>query len=291
MSAPTLDGLVIQQPGVYSIPAEAYHADPVPGGSLSSTGARKLLPPSCPALFKHWRDHGQPPKAEFDFGHAAHCLVLGEGPELVVVDRDRWDTKEVKAEVAAIRERGAVPLKRADYDHVVAMAKALREHPFAGKLFEPGSGRAEQTLVWRDGPTGVMCRALLDWLPEPTGGRFLLRDYKSGRSAAPDRLGRTIADFGYHVQLRFYLAGCQTLGLAGEDAEALLVVQETTAPYLVTVSQPDRTAMRLGAIRVREALRLYAQCTRENRWPGYADEVVVTELPPWETRELDGQVW
>lgn len=38
----------ITEPGVYDLPAEVYHADPVEGGSLSSTGARKLLPPSCP---------------------------------------------------------------------------------------------------------------------------------------------------------------------------------------------------------------------------------------------------
>ena len=30
----------ITEPGVYDIPATAYHRDPVVGGSLSSTGAR-----------------------------------------------------------------------------------------------------------------------------------------------------------------------------------------------------------------------------------------------------------
>jgi len=34
-------------PGIYSgVPAEVYHRAPVPGGSLSSTGARQLLPPT-----------------------------------------------------------------------------------------------------------------------------------------------------------------------------------------------------------------------------------------------------
>ena len=32
--------------GVYDIPEDLYHRDPVPGGSLSCSGAKKLLPPS-----------------------------------------------------------------------------------------------------------------------------------------------------------------------------------------------------------------------------------------------------
>jgi hypothetical protein len=285
--------LVITEPGVYDIPTEAYHADPVPGGSLSSTGARKLLPPSCPALYRHWRDNGgDEHKPAWDLGTAAHKLVLGVGPDLVLVDRDRWDTKEVKERVAAIREAGGVPLKREPYETVHAMAKAIREHRVAAALLTQRGGQPEATVVWRDERTGVWCRALIDYLPAPTApARLLFADYKTGRSAAPDKLGRIIADFGYHVQLAWYLMGIQAIGHAEDDAQALLVVQETTAPYLVTVSLPDTTAMRLGAIRCRQALDLYAECVRDDRWPGYGDEVVVTELPPWETRELEGQIW
>jgi hypothetical protein len=45
----------ITKPGIYpGVPDEVYHADPVEGGSLSSTGARKIL--DCPAKFKWERD-------------------------------------------------------------------------------------------------------------------------------------------------------------------------------------------------------------------------------------------
>ena len=62
--------LTITAPGVYDIPAEDYHRDPVPGGSLSSTGARKLLPPSCPAKFRYEQDNPPTPTAALDFGQA-----------------------------------------------------------------------------------------------------------------------------------------------------------------------------------------------------------------------------
>jgi hypothetical protein len=279
-------------PGVWPITAAQYHADPVPGGSLSSTGARKLLPPEgCPAKFKHWRDGGPEHKPEFDFGHGAHRELLGDGAELVIVDQSSWQTKAAKEAKEAAYAAGLTPLLRRDHDTILAMVPAFRADPVAGRLFEPGTGLPEQTLVWRDERTGVMCRALLDWLPNPTGSRFVLRDYKTARTAAPDKLGRVIADYGYHVQLSFHLMGARALGLAGDDAQAVLAVQEKTPPYLVTVVQPDRDAMKMGEIRVRQALELYAECTKSGRWPGYSDEVVLAELPRWETRELDGVVW
>ncbi|MGW1122832.1 PD-(D/E)XK nuclease-like domain-containing protein, partial [Streptomyces tanashiensis] len=89
------------------VPAEVYHADRT---SISSSGLRALLDPSCPAQFKYDRDQPPAPKKTFDVGHAAHKLVLGEGPDLEVVEGARWDTKVAKAQVAEIRERGGIPL-------------------------------------------------------------------------------------------------------------------------------------------------------------------------------------
>lgn len=284
-------------PGVYMLPVEAYHARP----ELSSTGARKLLAPSCPAHFRQWQEEGEAPKAAWDKGHAAHKVVLGSGPELVQVadewgkNPNEWRTDKVKERVALIRARGDVPLKKADYDDVHAMAAALRKHRTAAALLDPAAGAPEQTLIWRDERTGVMCRALVDFLRHPAPGRrFLLPDYKSTGAeygASPDKVGRSMGDFGYHFQLAWYLMGVRALGLAGDDAEALLVVQETRKPYLVTVAQPDPTAMRVGAMKARQALDLYAECVRDNHWPGYSDDVVLAELPPWENRELNGEIW
>jgi hypothetical protein len=168
---------MIDQPGVYDIPADVYHSDPVAGGSLSSSGARKLLPPSCPALFRHWADEGQEHKATFDLGHAAHAEVLGVGAPLAVVDADDWRTKAAKQQRDTAYAAGATPLLRNDYEQVHAMAAALRAHPVAGSLFTPGTGRAEQTLVWRDDEFGVWRRAMLDWLTESNGGLVVV-DYK-----------------------------------------------------------------------------------------------------------------
>lgn len=282
MAVVAVDPGHVDGPGVYEMTADEYHADPVPGGSLSSSGARKLLPPSCPALFQYERENGQPPKREFDLGHAAHQLVLGAGPEIVVVNEKDWRKKAAQAAQAEARANGDVPLLTAEYEQVQAMAAALQEHPVARALFDPDHGRPERTLIWRDDPTRVVRRARFDWLPEITAGRrLIIPDYKTCHSANPDALAKAVHQFGYHQQADFYRSGAIALGLAGEDTAFVFVCQEKNPPYLVTIVELDHVAMRIGAIRNRRALQLYAQCTASGRWPAYSDGIELLSLPPW----------
>ena len=55
MSADT-EVLTVTEPGVYAMPFDVYLADPVPGGSLSTSGAKTLLN-ACPAIFAYERKH------------------------------------------------------------------------------------------------------------------------------------------------------------------------------------------------------------------------------------------
>jgi hypothetical protein len=283
----TLPATVVTQPGVYDLTEDAYHSDPVPGGSLSSTGARKLLPPSCPALFKYEQDHPRPYKKTFDLGHAAHKEVLGVGPELVCVDRPRWDTKEVKAEIADIRARGGVPLKADEYAQVKEMAAAIRRHPIASALFNPAAGQPERSLFWVDDATGVWCRARLDWQPSARNGRLIVPDYKTCRSANPQHLQRTVYDYGYFIQAYWYLNGVEALDLA-DDAAFVFCAQEKEPPYLVTVFEVDLLSLELGRQRSQEARRVFAECTTSGVWPGYSADVELISLPPWIERQIDG---
>lgn len=271
----------ITEPGVYDgMRDDVYHRDPVPAGSLSSTGARKLLPPSCPALFRHDQLNPPPPKATFDLGHAAHREVLGVGPDLVMVDRPRWDTNEVKAEVADIRAAGGVPLKRAEFEQVKAMAAALRKHPLASALLLPDRGKAEQSAFWVDDDTDVWRRARYDWLPNSGGGQMFASDYKTTVSAAPDKIQKTIHEYGYHQQAAWYLDGIKALGLA-EDVSFVFIFQMKTAPYLVTVADCVTSALMVGRDRNRRALRTYRDCVASGHWPGFSDDVEHIALPPW----------
>lgn len=282
----TVEPTVITEPGVYDIPDDVYHDDPVPEGSLSSSGARKLMPPSCPAKFKYDRDHGETHKAVFDFGHAAHKLVLGSGPELVQIDYADWRTSKAREERDKAYAAGKVPLLVPQFEQVQGMAAAIREHPIASVLFDPEHGRPEQSLFWRH-RSGVMLRARLDWMPEPAFGEpFKIVDYKSAASAEPAKLAKVIADLGYHMQDAFYRAGVQALGLA-DDPGFVLVVQEKTAPYLITVVEPDQTAVQWARVLNERAIDVYRRCREADHWPGYTDRITPVSLPHWTVRSYE----
>lgn len=267
--------------GIYDGLSEAdYHGDPFEGGSLSSTGARRLL--DCPA--KYWWERNNPPvfKAEFEFGHAAHAHVLGVGAPIEVLDFDDRRTKAFKEEEADARAAGRTPILRKDWEIVEAMAAPLRSHPVASQLLS-GDGLAEQSLFWRDASSGLTLRARIDWLPVRTiNGRKVIVDYKTARSADRRHFARALGDFGYHQQDAWYVDGVTQLGDAPDPA-FLFIVQEKTAPYVVNVIELDEEAVQIGRDRNRRAIEVFAECTASGVWPGYSTRIEQASLPRYLT--------
>lgn len=291
MATATAPATVWRGPGVYSadeLTLEQYHADIVPDGSLSSSGARALLAPGCPAQFDYDRRQPQLPKREFEIGTAVHSVLLGTGADLVVVDAEMWNTKAVKAEVTAIRADDKIPLKPSDKQQVEDMVAAIRRHPVAGPLFAPGTGTPEQSLYWVDEATGITCRVRPDWLkhlPDLT----LCVDYKTAAKADPEAVSKAIADRGYHQQDPFYIDGIQAV--LGLPARFLFVFQSKTAPYLITVRELSEADRAIGRAKNQRALRIYAECTKTGVWPdwtGTVTDIPYISLPTWTaTREAE----
>lgn len=271
---------------VLDMPDEEYRADP----ALSCSSAKRLLAPSCPAIFRHEQIHGQPPKAEFDFGHAAHALVLGMGAPIVAVPDDllasngAMSTKAAKEFVAEHRALGETVLKAEDVAVVEDMAAAFRSHPDVGALFNPKRGNPEVSLFWHDEQMGIDRKARFDWLPDFASGRLIVPDYKSAASAYPGRFARAMADFNYHMQAAWY----SDAALACLDVETVgfvFVVQEKTAPYLVSIVEPDAQAIAVGRAKNTHAMEIYRDCLAADVWPGYSTDIELVSLPAWADRE------
>lgn len=258
--------------------ADDYHRHP----ALSSTGARKLLPPSCPAKFRWEQIHGQPAKRTFEFGRAAHQFVLGEGAEIAVLKYDNYRSKAAQEEAEEARAANATPLLEREWEQVEAMAEAIRHDPLAGPLFTPGRGIAERALFWTDGPTGVERRALLDWtLHRDTGQRLVITDYKTTTDASKAGVEKAIAAYGYHQQAAWYIDGAIATGIGGEDTVMVFAFQEKTPPYLVTVAEIVPDDVRRGRERNRRAINTYARCVETGHWPGHAEGVITASQPTW----------
>ncbi|EOD66865.1 PD-(D/E)XK nuclease-like domain-containing protein, partial [Amycolatopsis vancoresmycina] len=133
-------------------------------------------------------------------------------------------------------------------------------------------------------------RARIDCLSVAANGRVLIVDYKTAVSAEPRTIDRVVQDRGYHQQMDWYMAGVMELGLAKAAPVPLLIVQEKTPPYVVTVSQISRSFLDMADVKNRAALELYALCSRTGHWPGYAEDVVMTTPPPWAERQFQEEL-
>jgi hypothetical protein len=274
--------------GIYpDMPEDFYHADPVPGGSLSVSGAKLLVPPSCPAAYAWRREH---PKvsATFDYGTAAHKYVLGTGPEIAVVDAADWRTKAAREAREEAHAAGAVPLLAAELAEVQAMAGAIRAHPIAGALLDPARGKAEQSMFWRDEETGVWRRGRFDFLPyQQEVRRFVIADYKTTAAADRDSVAKSVANFSYHMQAAQYIDGARALDV-DDDPAFLFVFQEKAAPYLIHVIGLGDADIEHGRDLNRLACEIWRDCTEAGYWPGYSDDdITYVELPRWARRPVE----
>jgi hypothetical protein len=258
------------------IPEAEYHSHK---GSLSVTGAKLIL--EAPALYKHYRENPKVSRT-FDFGHAAHALVLGVGAEIVPLLRtdpksgeqweaDSFSSPSVGKHAEEIRAQGKTPLLRKEIAHVEAMAEELRRVPLIQRLMK--DGRPEVSAFCVDEPTGVMRRSRFDLLDD------VLVDYKTTVSAEPGAFARQVAKYSYHLQAAWYEQ--IALDLGRQVRGFLFVAQEKTPPYLTSVCELTASAVARGAELNRIALDRFKVCTDADSWPGYGEGITVIDLPAY----------
>lgn len=277
--------------GIYAnIDDDVYHSD---HGSLSSSGARDLLK-STPEEFDYNRRVTRDPNKNYDFGHAAHKMVLGKGSRLHMLDPKvvglKADGKPAavptstamwKQAAAKAREQGKLPIARADMEKAQTMAGRVYQHRIASRLL--ADGQAEHSIYWHDDATGVRLRCRPDFLTDGLG-RTICIDYKTATSANPAQFQRAVVDHGYHMQEAFYRDGLAEIGLV--DVGFLFIVQSKTAPYTVSVCQIDPEIVELGRRQNRAAVELFARCIENDRWPGY-DGIQSVGMAGWAVKQIE----
>jgi hypothetical protein len=263
-------------PGVYDIPEAEYFAAT---DALSCSGAKLLLPPSCPAKFFYRQDH-QEYKAVWDFGSAAHQMVLDSGPEIAEIKFDDWRKKDAQDERDEAREAGKIPLLSKELVTVREMAAAIEAHPIAGYLFDPYDGEPEQSIFWQDIRTGIMRRARLDWLPRPSGQRLVIVDYKTCDQADPESISKAVERYSYHMQHAWYADGIEQV--LGVTPGFIFCFQEKQPPYLINVVELKPEAVQTGRRLNDRAIDEYVARIKTGEWPGYDDnEITEIALPAW----------
>lgn len=265
----------IYKPGlVLGMDDETYHADPVPGGSLSSTFVR-LLTEHVPAKAKARRDNRRPTKA-MNLGKAVHAIVLGAGPVLITWEHD-GRTKAGKEERAAlapqIASEAVVAVTSSEREQITGMVDALMAHPEVVDII--AAAEAEVSGFWIE--NGVWCRARYDLLTptEPF-------DYKTTQDASRAGFSKALGAYGYHQQADFYQRGLRALGHKAGRQRMRFICQEAEAPYLVQIHTPDDMAMEMAAELNDRAIRVYAEAKETGIWPAFPSLAAEpTPLPSW----------
>lgn len=281
---------IITKPGVYDLPEADYHADPVPGGSLSCSGAKLLLPPSCPATYAYRRDHPKPPTEAMELGTAAHREVLGCGWEYAVWPGEAWSETGARQFRKDARAAGTVPLLAREHAQVKEMAAAIAAHPSAALLLQAEEVMPEVSLFWRDDLDGELAepiwrRARLDGAR--LAGRFVISEYKSAFSADPGEFARAAGRLRYHMQARWYPRAV-THVLGDADPLFLFIAQEKDPPYPVLICDMPFDALQAGEARNAAACRIFARCQATGHWPDHQEaqapgkRVVTLDIRRWD---------
>jgi len=296
------------QQGVYEMPMDKYLADPVQGGSLSSSIASILLEQSplhawhaSPALNPAWhrKEFDSATRKRMDFGSAVHCLVLephNTAAKVVMCPFSDWRKDAAKEMRAAAHDAGMIPLLQEDYDEAERMARAIwkqLERSEVGEALAAG-GKAEQVAIWqesdeRDEARLVSCRSRMDWLSDDCS--FILDLKTTSGSAEPDAWARGALPQGADIQAAMYQRGISQL--FQKSPVFVFAVFETDPPYAGSLVSLDPTYMALADEKFCEALDIWARCMATGVWPGYPSRIAYAAPPPylqtqWEERAIAG---
>ena len=288
MSTATATPAKVLEPGVYpGLSERAYDQLDAVRNSLLTKFAR------TPA---HAREHIEAPDAPTPamiLGQAVHRAILQPDTLNQFFARSTAQEKRTKADKVAWAEvEAAHPdchiLRPGEWDHVLRMRDAVWVHPTAQRLLS-GPGKVEHTLVWRDKPTDVLCKARLDRLI----GHYVsewdqmkwpaIVDVKTTRDASDREFSRSVRSFAYDVQAAHYLAGAEAL--APCDRKWVFVCVENVPPHCVRVLELEPAGLELGQKLRRRYLNTYAECIRTDTWPGYGDQVAFIGPPHWAYKE------
>lgn len=303
---------LITKPGAYpDISASDYHrnADLLPGPSLSSSGAKKILNQSPYHFF--WDSPlnldraPESDKPHFALGRAAHDMILlpetwSDHYHVTPEGFSRAKSKAMAEEIAVADyaiKKGKTVLSHEQYETVLAVAEALKRNDLAVATLT--NGVTEETLVWRDEKTGVWLRARPDFRPHSILEKrkvMVVPDLKlvAPTHASPEGFGKAIYNFGYHQSAAWYIEGIKAIYETEPTHWVHIVVEKPEAgvparhsPLSVSLYELPREDVLLGRQLNRRAINIFDHCLKEGKWPAYADEPIPVGMPDWARMQIE----
>lgn len=273
------------KPGIYfNMDNDTYHADP----SISNSGMGQLL--KSPLHYWHASPFN-PERVSLDSlalrqGRVMHTLLLE--PEKF---NEEW---EIKEGVNSTKKVGMIG--EGDFKKLEKSVNAVRETELLSQLFK--NGYPEVSIFWTDEETDVPCRIRADYLTAN-----FVSDLKSTADISNYKIGYAVCDYGYDRQAAFYMEGIRQIKrllqngvaviegkvddawldrlIASENNMFIYVFQEKSPPFVTRAMQVADDVIDHGALKFREALKLYKDNLSThgtNKWPSPYKSVELMQL-------------
>ncbi len=253
---------------------------------LSPSIAKVLLERSPRVAWAQHRLGGNkrgPDTAAMNEGRLIERLLLGVGPEIVVIRNPRkdkkgnviepieyedgWRSDAIKEMRDAAKKAGKLPVLpggEAEYQAVVDGWRSQLAQ-FEVEL----TGQSQVRMEWES--EGVPCSGIIDHLIiAPTFA--VIYDVKGLECASQQAITRAVAAFGYDTQGAAYVEAVETRypHLAGRVTFKLICGEKTEeADYSLNVVPYGGTMRELGERKWRRAKRIWGECLRTGEFPGY----------------------
>lgn len=215
-------------------------------------------------------------------GRAVHKLVL-EGQdafrqEYAISPQFDRRTSIGKAQAAQFEaeNHGQIIIAEDAGMKIRAIANAVYRHPWAKKLLDENV--TEQTVIWTDRETGLLCKARPDAVPDE--GKLTLIDLKTTSDASEGAFTRSIIKYGYARGAAFYLDGFNAARGTKLDAFIHIAV-ETAEPYRTEIYLLDDDFIAWGREQYERLLVIEKECRAKNEYPHYSRAYTTINKPAW----------
>lgn len=264
------------KPGIYpGISRADYNSIDALNISLLIEGERSM------AHLKYALDHGKTATDAMEKGTALHLALFEpsafektvtyyphESSKGKVRNGSEWENFKANRDEDLI-------LKHSDYDAVITMRDAIKNHPRASDLLN-AKGTGEMGAVWIDETTGILCKGLFDRFCQCWGYSIVL-DLKSCPDARPDEFSKKVYNLSYHTKAAWYLDGLSRLS---DVPRRFLWIAVESAPFHgVNIFDPSQEMLATGQRNYYSLIQRYAKCKETGVWPGYDLGEETLDLP------------
>lgn len=265
--------------GFFWMTDEDYHDPFTPG--ISSTWIKHIL--RSPAHYKSARENPETSDAMI-FGRQVHEMLFQpeKFSELYIKgDVNPFDgrTKEGREwrEKWTARIGSKTEIDPVTWDLIYGIVDSVWAKRAAAAVLD--GAQFELAAFHRDPETGLTLKCKVDAIRD-----WCISDLKTCQDARPEAFIRDARKYRYHVSAAYYMDICNALGTKVDSF--VWIAAEKKRPHGVWCYAATEQTLDLGRKEYKKALKTLKDCTTNQHWGCYSEEITELEFTPWQLKEL-----